>query len=77
MEKLVLKEKTTIMSGEKARRLAGLLEEGADVFEIIGFLEAPEAITSAIAEDIFLVQDAPNAFERYLDIFQKYLNIKW
>jgi hypothetical protein len=78
MEKLVLKEKTTIISGEKARRLAGLLEEeSADIFEIIGFLETPEIISSAIAEDIILVQDAPNPFDEYLGIFEKYLNIKW
>jgi hypothetical protein len=65
------------VSGEKARRLAGFLEEGADIFEVIGFLEAPEMISSAIAEDIILVQDAPNPFDEYLGIFEKYLNIKW
>ncbi len=71
-------EKTTIsISGEQARRLAGFLEEGADVFEVIDYFETSEAITSAIAEDIFLVQDAPNPFEEYLGIFEKYLNIKW
>ena len=60
------------VSGEKARRLAGLLEEeDADVFKIL------EGLPEEVAEEVLLVQGANNPFAEYLSIFEEYLEIRW